>query len=59
MHLWQMPGLTQLKSKAVPGWFTNIAETKQCPEKAKKAIADDLTEGKSGSAITEECKQHT
>jgi len=35
LHLWRMPGLTQLKPKVVSDWPTNSIGTKPCPEWAE------------------------
>lgn len=51
-HLWETPGLIQLKPKATPDLPTNSIGTKRCPQLAKRAIEDDWTEGNSGSATT-------
>ena len=53
MHLWQRPGLIQLKPKADPGWPTNHTGTKACPQQGKGATAGDWTEGEHSSATTQ------
>lgn len=52
-------GLTQLKTQVAPVWTTNTTGTKLCPQQATKAIADDWTKGKYGSATTVEHTEHT
>ena len=46
---WQTPGLTQLKLMVAPDCLTNTG-IQPCPQQAKRAIADNWTVGKSGSA---------
>jgi len=50
LHLWQVPGLAQLKAKVIPDWPTNNTRPNFVHNRQKRAIADDWTEGKCGSA---------
>ena len=58
IDIWQMPGLAPLKPTMAPDWPTTTTGTKPCPQQAESTIANNLTEGKSGSAKTVGCTQH-